>query len=357
MSPCRRGARFPSSALAMTICRAGSDGALARTLSSCVTVETTAIAAPLSRRMNADLLGRQRRIDRHRHAAGGQDREIDEQPVRPAFGEQRHALARLQARGPAGQGRSRGRARSARGRSSARSDRPHTGRADRASEIVRWRKTAGARSSRGSWAISSAAEGSIAIRLVHDIQQWLGPSVNRAKVLEEEIHGRTPVVAPEGRAYAARSTRSAAPTAGARQAAAPGRTRPAPRRRSGRAVERGDERLLVDQPAACDVDEDRRRSHRRQFRRADHRPRLRRSSARPARRRRRLRSSSISRSGANDHRSRLAAPGSRAPADAGARASQSGRHAPRSAMPIAPRPITSRRDSSAAAQANCFDSA
>jgi hypothetical protein len=43
-----------------------------------------------------DLFSGQRRIDRHCHAAGRQDREIDEEPLRPAFREQSHPLARLQ---------------------------------------------------------------------------------------------------------------------------------------------------------------------------------------------------------------------------------------------------------------------
>ena len=41
----------------------------------------------------ADLLGRQRRIDRHRDGAGRENREVDEQPLRPALREEHHAIA------------------------------------------------------------------------------------------------------------------------------------------------------------------------------------------------------------------------------------------------------------------------
>ncbi len=42
---------------------------------------------------DADLLARKRRIERGRHGAGGQDREVGEQPLRPALRQQQNAIA------------------------------------------------------------------------------------------------------------------------------------------------------------------------------------------------------------------------------------------------------------------------
>ena len=55
---------------------------LAATFASCVGVETTASVASLSRRMNADLLGRERRIHRHRDRAGRENREVERTATR-----------------------------------------------------------------------------------------------------------------------------------------------------------------------------------------------------------------------------------------------------------------------------------
>ena len=81
----------------MTASIAGSWWRTACTFSSCSSVETTAMRAPESLQDVARLRRRQRRIDRHRDAAGGDHGEVGQDPFRPALGHDRDAIARRHA--------------------------------------------------------------------------------------------------------------------------------------------------------------------------------------------------------------------------------------------------------------------
>ena len=98
-----RGASTFDSALAsggsnvITRSSAGSWSRIAATLSACAAVETKMNRAPESRSSDGDLVGGQRRVDRHHHGAERQRGVVDHGPLGPVLREDGHPISRGEA--------------------------------------------------------------------------------------------------------------------------------------------------------------------------------------------------------------------------------------------------------------------